>query len=164
MAKRVIEQLKELDPKLKEALADPILRAVILSRYGEQPEDIAEFDALDEVGMTPGSTLLPEDLARDFVDKFNDRVDRANLAKRYTGRKKDLGELKRLDDRIEAREKRIKESGDPQDKRVRTGREYKRRTEEGIKGAKVKKMNNFERNLAIRRRFDKMFEDAKGKK
>ena len=164
MAKRVIEQLKELDPNLKEALADPILRAIILSRYGEQPEDIAEFGALDEVGMTPGSTLLPEDLARDSVDKFHDRVDRANLAKRYTGKKKDLGELKRLDDRIEAREKRIKESGDPQDKRVRTGREYKRRTEEGIKGDKVKEMTNFERTLAIRKRLEEMLRDDGGKK
>jgi hypothetical protein len=164
MAKRVIEQLKELNPKLKEALADPILRAIILTREGVHPEEIVEFGALDEVGMTPGSTLLPEDLARDSVDKFHDRVDRANLAKRYTGKKKDLGELKRLDDRIEAREKRIKESGDPQDKRVRTGREYKRRTEEGIKGDKVKEMTNFERTLAIRKRLEEMLRDDGGKK
>lgn len=162
MAKKVIEQLKELEPNLKEMLADPIFRAVILTRFGEQPEDIAVRGALDEVGMTPGSTLLPEDLARDFTDNRN-RVDRWMLAQRFTGGKKDLGELKRLDDRIEAREKRIKETGDPQDKSVRTGREYERRIKEGVKGDKVKKMTRYERAVALRKEFEEMLRDNSGK-
>ena len=186
MAKRVIEQLKELRPRLKELLADPSFRAIILSKYGERPEDIAEFGALDEVGMTPGSTLLPEDLARDFLDRYDDEELRrlakttgdsleefdSHLNKKNIGgiyvkhgvKKRHLDELKKVDDRIEAREKRIKESGDPQDKRVRTGREYKRRTEEGIKGDKVKEMTNFERTLAIRKRLEEMLRDDGGKK
>ena len=185
MAKKVIEQLKELEPNLKEALADPIFRAVILTRFGEQPEDIAVRGALDDVGMTPGSTLLPEDLARDFLDRDDDKElrrlskatkDELTRDKKHRGKrglegvylkkgvkKRHLDELKKVDDRIEAREKRIKETGDPQDKSVRTGREYERRIKEGVKGEKVKKMTRYERAVALRKEFEEMFRDNSGK-
>jgi hypothetical protein len=144
---------------------------------------------MKKVGMTPGSRLLHDDLARDLLESDDDKeIRRLVETAKTTGRRlvskrarpkskgspwfflaSDLKPIKRVDDRRRARKKRIEERGDPQDQDALQLKELEKREKDAAgepprQKGKVKKMTHLERIRAIRKRLEKYDQDDGGKK
>ena len=125
-----------------------------------------QYDDMSGVGMTPRSKLLDEGLARDLLEEreileLGDEIDKLK-GRGFQGQRKIVDYRSRLKKR-RARKKEF----DPEDQDQVTQKEYKKRVKEGPSAReknRVKKMTNFERTLAIRKRLEEMLRDDGGKK